>query len=296
MRQTKYLLVLLLPLLSYSCSRDSVVHEDLIIDGNVAPPIDGVAEITLNNYINNLYIDLYGRAATEDEISDHVTYLKENNYAESARKVIVEELLNNWDYYKNFNLLTSQKLLVNLDSFSLKSQIDYWVYIIDLLNATGMETEAYYYTYENNRLLLLSTAHVDLYNGVIGIKEYYRRYIDNYFYDQVNMGSENFVVSCFTNLLHRYPTDDEKLQGVNMCDGGSGHLFLQDGSSKGDFIEIFVNSLEFYQGQVIEVYQAFLARLPESVEMNEYSLQMQEEDNFNNVKVDILISEEYAGF
>ena len=47
---------------------------------------------------------------------------------------------------------------------------------------------------------------------------------------------------------------------------------------------------------MIEVYQTFLARLPESVEMNDYSLQMQEEDNFNNVKVDILISEEYAGF
>ena len=296
MRQPKYLLLLLLPFTFFACSKDSVVHEDLIVDGNVAPPIDGVAEITLNNYINSLYIDLYGRAATEEEVEDNVQYLKDNEYAQAARETIVEGLLNEWDYYKNFNLLTSQRLLVNLDSLSLKYQIDYWLYIIDLFNATGMTTEAYYYEFENNRIILLSTAHTELYHEEIGITEYFRRYIDNYYYDQVNMGSENFVISCFTNLLHRYPTDSELAQCVGMVDGATGVLFLQEGSSKGDFINILVNALEFYQGQVIDIYSTFLARLPTSEEMNNYSLQIQSEDHFNNVKIKVLTSEEYAGF
>jgi len=296
MRRTKYLFWISSLLVLASCAKDSIVHEDLIIDGNIAPPIDGVAEVTVNNYINNLFIDLYGRAATEGEIAENATYLKTNNYTQDARMVIVEDLLSKWDYYKNFNLLTSQRLLVNLDSLSLQYQIEYWDYIIDIFYDTGMDSEALYYTFENNRLLLLSTAHVELYNTEIGITEYFRRYIDNYYYDMVNMGSENFVVACFTNLLHRYPTDVELVQCVGMVDGASGTLFLQEGSSKGDFMSILVNSLEFYQGQVFDIYSQFLARLPSSTEMNTYALQILSEDDFNNVKVDILISEEYAGF
>lgn len=296
MRQAKYFVLLSSILFLASCAKDSIVHENLIIDGNTAPPIDGVAQITLNNYINNLYIDLFGRAATAGEITDNTTYLTDNNYSADARTVIVTDFLSDWDYYKNFNLLTSQRLLVNLDSLNLKYQIDYWDYIIDLYNATGMETEAFYYTYENNRLKLLATAHTELYAGEIGITEYFRRYIDNYYYDQVNMGSENFVVSCFNNFMHRYPTADEKLQGVTMVDGGSASLFLQDGSSKGDFIQIFTHTLEFYQGQVIDIYNQFLARQPNSPEMNDYSLVIEADDDFNDVKKEILISEEYAGF
>lgn len=296
MHRTNYLFLLIVSALVVSCSKDAIVHEDLIVDGNVAPPIDGVAEITLNNYINNLYIDLFGRAATESEIAGNVEYLKSNAYSVESREVIVSEMLSQWDYYKNFNMLTAQRLLVNLDTFSLQSQIDYWIYIIDLLNDTGLETEVLYYTFENNRLILLSTAHTDFYSGTIGVTEYFRRYIDNYFYDQVNMGSENFVISCFTNLLHRYPTDDEKLQGVNIVDGGTGTLFLQEGSSKGDFIDILIHSLEFYQGQAIDAYSTYLARLPNSEEMNTAALQIQAEDDFENVKLELLTSEEYAGF
>ncbi len=296
MRQTKYFFWLSSLLFLAACAKDSIIHEDLIIDGNIAPPIDGVAEVTVNNYINNLYIDLFGRAATEEEVESNFEYLQSNSFSVAARTDIVEDLLAQWDYYKNFNLLTSQRLLVNLDSLSLYYQIDYWNYIIDLFNDTGMETEALYYTFENNRLILLSTAHVELYTNEIGVTEYFRRYIDNYYYDLVNMGSENFVISCFTNLLHRYPTDVEQAQCVGMVDGASATLFLQEGSSKGDFINIIVNSLEFYQGQAIDIYSQFLARLPSSSEMNNYALQIQSEDDFNNVKIEILISEEYAGF
>ncbi len=295
MRQPLILIISIL-FVCASCSKDKIVHEDLIIDGNIAPPTDGVSQIALNSYVNNLYIDLYGRAATEDELSDNTSYLKDNNYTPDSREDIVSDMMTHWEYYKNLHLLTTQHYLISLDSISLYYQIEYWDYLIDVYNGTGQVLEALYYTLENEKLILLSTAHVDLYEGAIGIDEYFGRFINNYFYDLVNMGSENFVISCFQNLFHRYPTDDELLDGVAMVDGASSQLFLQDGSSKGDFINIVKNCPEFYQGQVIDIFSTFLARLPNSYEMDTYGQEMMEENHFNAVKIKLLISEEYAGF
>ncbi len=254
------------------------------------------SQITLNSYINNLYIDLYGRAATESELMEQSDYLIEFDYSVDAREDIVENLMTSWEYYKNINVLTTQKYLVSLDSFSLKSQIDYWVYIIDIYYDTGLDVEALYYTIENEKLILLSTAHVELYEGSIFIDEYFKRFINNYFYDMVNMGSENFVISCFQNLFHRYPTDDELLDAVSMVDGASSQIFLQDGSSKSDFIDIIIHSPEFYQGQTIDVFNSLLARAPNSEEMDMYGQEMMDVNHFNSVKIKLLISEEYAGF
>ena len=289
-------IISILALFFASCAKDSIIHEDLIIDGNVAPPIDGVSQITLNSYINNLYIDLFGRAATESELMEQSDYLIEFDYSVDAREDIVENLMTSWEYYKNINVLTTQKYLVSLDSFSLKSQIDYWVYIIDIYYDTGLDVEALYYTIENEKLILLSTAHVELYEGSIFIDEYFKRFINNYFYDMVNMGSENFVISCFQNLFHRYPTDDELLDAVSMVDGASSQIFLQDGSSKSDFIDIIIHSPEFYQGQTIDVFNSLLARAPNSEEMDMYGQEMMDVNHFNSVKIKLLISEEYAGF
>lgn len=289
-------IISILSLFFASCAKDSVIHEDLIIDGNVAPPIDGVSQITLNSYINNLYIDLFGRAATESELMEQSDYLIEFDYSVDAREDIVENLMTSWEYYKNINVLTTQKYLVSLDSFSLKSQIDYWVYIIDIYYDTGLDVEALYYTIENEKLILLSTAHVELYEGSIFMDEYFKRFINNYFYDMVNMGSENFVISCFQNLFHRYPTDDELLDAVSMVDGASSQIFLQDGSSKSDFIDIIIHSPEFYQGQTIDVFNSLLARAPNSEEMDMYGQEMMDVNHFNSVKIKLLISEEYAGF
>ncbi|HMX04461.1 MAG TPA: hypothetical protein PLJ43_07660 [Chitinophagales bacterium] len=283
-------------LLAVSCAKDEVIHENLIIDGNIAPPVTGVSEIALNNYINSLYIDLFGRTATADELSEHAETLQSEQYSIEAREELVNSLLSDWEHINNIHLTTGQKFLVDVDSFAIASQIAYWDYLIDLFTDMGMEGEAGYYIFENDRLIKLITAHIDLANGTIGADEFYRRYINNYFYDQVNMGSLNFVVSCFTNLMQRYPTDDEQESGINMVDGVSDVLFLQDGSSKGDFIDIVTSTPEFFQGLVIESFNTYLARDPNSLEMDTYTQQMMLENNVNGVALIILTSTEYAGF
>ena len=56
-------------------------------------------------------------------------------------------------------------------------------------------------------------------------------------YDEINMGTENFVVSIFQNFFHRYPTAAELYSASNMVDGNQSTIFNTNGSSKKDFIE-----------------------------------------------------------
>lgn len=283
-------------LLLAACAKDEVIHEDLIIDGNEPPDVTGVSSVAVNNYINSLYIDLYGRTPTSDELLSASELLIAGNYDSLARLDVVQGLMNEWEYYKNINLLTSQLYLVDVDSMSIQYQIDYWEYLVDLYTDLGDPTLAALYTWELNRLYPLASAHVDLSNETIGMSEYLRIYLDNYYYDQVNMGSLNFVISCFVNLFHRYPTDDEEASGVAMVDGATEQLFLMDGSSKGDFMDIMTTTPEFYQGLVISAYTTFLARNPTAAEIDKHMQELIDSGDYNALKKTILISEEYAGF
>jgi hypothetical protein len=279
-----------------SCQKDEIVHENLIIENNTPPPNDGISTLELQNYINNLYIDLFGRAPTEGEMEERSTALREADFSAEGRAAIIEDMMASYEYYKNINVLTTQELLVDADSLSIVYQIDLYEYFIELNNLSGDTISNYYLEYEIDKMEKLLSAPGDFYSGTIGLNEYYKRFIHNYFYDEVNMGSLNFVVACFENLFNRLPTVEETADGIAMVDGVSSQLFLIDGSSKIDFIQIVTNHLEFYQGLVADIYSTFLAREPNSWEMSTYALQLQEENHFNAVKSIILQSEEYAGF
>ncbi|MBC8046825.1 MAG: hypothetical protein H7Y00_08520 [Fimbriimonadaceae bacterium] len=279
-----------------ACKKEELIHENVTIPDNIPPGQDGVSDLKLNSYVNNLYIDMFGRAPTEEELSEAKTTLKDNNYNETSREDIITGIMSSYDYYKNINVLTSQKMLVSIDSLTIQYEIDLYEYTIYIAELTGDSVAVFYYEYYLEKLVNLRDASVHLYNSSITINEYFKRYVDNIFYDDVNMGSENFVVSCFENLFHRQPTDDEMQSGIAMVDGEASMLFLVQGNSKDAFINIVGNALEFSQGQVLEAYQTLLARDPSSYEMNEYALQIQETGSFNEMKIDIFKSEEYAGF
>ena len=83
-------------------------------------------------------------------------------------------------------------------------------------------------------------------SGSTTISQYFAAFLDNYFYDQVNMGSENFVKGSFSDLFRRIPTASELTNAVTMVDNNPAILFMENGDSKGDFILIVTNNHEFY--------------------------------------------------
>ena len=128
--------------------------------------------------------------------------------------------------------------------------------------------------------------------SVIGLQQ---RCAYNYFYDQINMGTENFVVSMFQNFLYRYPTDDELTQSKQIVDGFEGVVFLQTGHTKDDFLTIFFGCNNFFEGQVRDLYLRYLFREPTSVEMSDKASIYKNSLDYKALQKSILASNEYAG-
>ena len=88
--------------------------------------------------------------------------------------------------------------------------------------------------------------------------------VDNYFYDQFNMGINNFVTSVFHYFTGRAPTGFEKEQSKQMCLGESAQLFLQTGVNKSDFLDIMSHNGNFLEYQVVVWYERLLLKRPTS--------------------------------
>ena len=129
----------------------------------------------------------------------------------------------------------------------------------------------------------------------IDISEFMHRFLFNSIYDEINMGSENFVISCFENLLKRQPTERELEAGKALYDGYPALLLRKDGNNKKDLIRIVSSVDEFYQGIAIDWYRILLVREPSSLEMVE-GLETVKNDGIAEIQIAIILSQEYRGF
>ena len=171
----------------------------------------------------------------------------------------------------------------------------YYQAYLDALDA-GNEALALRIQIEQIALEELRNARDDYEAGNIDISEFMRRIANNDVYDEINMGSENFVISCFENFFKRNPTEAELSASVTMVDGFASQLLLKDGNSKSDFLDIIVDSGEFFQGLIIDIYSLLLAREPDSQEMGEATLILSESGRYQECQLSVMITDEYAGF
>jgi hypothetical protein len=72
-------------------------------------------------------------------------------------------------------------------------------------------------------------------------------------------------------------------------------LFLQEANSKDDFLDVFLNSTDYAEGQVKQMFNRFLFRSPNTEESAFYTQMLKQNFDFKNLLVNILKSDEYAG-
>lgn len=239
--------------LIFSCTK----QETNTVTGNQAPADHSISDLQIDNYINRVYIGLMGRKPVDSEFDAARQVLKPDPSSETLRQNFVFSIQGlpdcryNWAYRARLELVEgvdTGKVKRDYQLLLMQIQDDSLSFIKPLLEAQVPKMEA------------LITLNTDYVSKKIDEREVHRRFCDNGYYDQINMGTENFVVSMFQHFLDRYPSSAELNSGKMMVDGANSALFLETGSSKDDFLDIFLNSEAYMEGQVHAVFRQFLFR------------------------------------
>lgn len=289
MRHISFLLLLVFCI--SGCKKETEFR-DVIIPGNNPPPDYSIDSATINIYVNKAYINIIGREPLGSEKTNALVLLRQNNFSVANRKQFVQGLLNRVEVNSNLLILARSEYLGNTDSFDIAQQI------FVFQNALTIPDYAPFYAIiqtEIRRLDTLQTTLQQMNAGTCSYKEMLRRTINNYFYDQLNMGTENFVVSTYQNFLFRYPTNGELAACKIMVDGQNSLAFLQTGKNKNDYMGIFFSTNDFYEGQVRYIFKKYLFREPNSAEMAYYSSIYKANDNYKDLQLEVFSMNEYAG-
>lgn len=285
MRKT---LFALLVLFVASCTK----HDDEIIKGNVPPPDGTIDSAVIDIYIHKVYVNLVGREPIGNEKAQASATLKQHNFSIEDRKQFLDAFFSTQEYNRNLYNVVRIEYLNNLDSMEIESNIMLYEYL-----KTQPEYAAFVGTIEAElvRMRAMRTVVADLNSGTLDYKGMLKRCTYNFFYDEINMGAENFVVSTFQNYLFRYPTDSELANGVTMINGANAVLFLQTGNSKQNYVDIFFDSDDYYEGQVRYIFLKYMFREPSSAEISYYTNMYKSANNYKQLQKEFFATDEYAG-
>jgi len=271
-----------------SCTK----KEDVQVKNNEAPPDSTVNDVILTNYINRVYISVLGREPDATEKTNGFNILRQNDISMDSRNRFLDSVFTKKEYFDHLYDLARIDLLNNQDTIYIR----FYAYLFDSLsNLPAYAAYSQQLKIEVKRLDSLELVPHDLLNHIINVTGMNKRCVNNYFYDQINMGSENFVVSIFQHFLNRYPTTSELANGKLMVEGGVANLFLQSGQTRDDFLNIFFSSDDYYEGTIRLLYKRYLFRDPTSVEMNAATQSYKSSTDYIKSQKEILSTNEYIG-
>ena len=298
-----YLITITSLLAFSSCKKpDKMVYE------NEAPNYYGVPTIKVKNYVNRIFIDLIGREPLDVEMDSLVSFLEANSLNFTARNTIINSLQTdtvtqaNGDsfkylYYLRIYELQKARFVEGVPDSEFTQKIGQ---LESAANIDSLYGDYMGYQYKMHQ--------ADLFRNVLKSNEQYKtdsidlntmclRLCFNDIYDQINMGSFNYVNAVFDNMYYRFPTQPEFASSYDMVDANTPNLlFAQPGSSKYDFIEIATNSNEFNDGTVTWAFRNYLARFPTPTELYVYSQHYADNKDLQYIIKELVKSDEYANF
>ncbi|MFN0188062.1 MAG: hypothetical protein ACKVQV_05115 [Bacteroidia bacterium] len=262
------------------------------ISGNVAPPDTTIESNVYEDYVNKTFILVLGREPSVSEFQTAVNNLEANGLDLGSRYDFLNTVFSTSDYKWRQVEKWRIQLLGSTDSSDVINQMAIFDFF---LNDSTYITLWPALQLEKDRLDTLYNASYNYVAGTISIRKMQAHMLNNYFYDQINMGPDNFVTSCFQHFLDRNPTFSEQAGGVGMINGSNTVLFLQAGVSKDDYLNIFFSSDDYFEGSVIRVFKDYLLRTPNSIEMSAAALKYKNTLNFESVQKDVLATDEFVG-
>jgi hypothetical protein len=235
---------------------------------------------------------MLGREPNTDEFNSARDLLGDGVTQES-REILVENVQAKEEYYDNMFNIIRQDLINGVDTNQIRE--DYIDGFEEALENSDDPFEIQEIEEGLVKLYLLYNSTDDLKANTATITEIQGRCVNNFIYDEINMGSFNYVVSIYQNFLHRYPTEYEIENGVKMLDDEQAVCFGGNGNSKSDFNTLFFNHDGYYEGQVINIYNRILFRNPSSSESYELTTLFKSNKDYKELQKRILITDEYLG-
>lgn len=288
MQRTAFFLALFSLLFVLSCKKEEIIK----VPGNVAPPDGTIEDIAVESYINRSYISLLGRKPEATEANAAFSQLRAGGFSRDSRRDFIQGLTSATEFDQRVFAVGRALYLNSADTTDIREQRD----LFNLLLASP-QYQAFWpqLTLERDRLNGVLAIPADFAANNLSIIEMHKRLIYNYFYDQINMGTQNFVVSMFQNFLFRYPSTEELSNGEAMVDGFISTIFLQNGRNKEDFINIFFNTGDYFEGQVRDVHLRLLFREPSTQEIELLAIPFKDTGDYEAMLQEVLSSDEYAG-
>lgn len=299
----RFSVLLLATIFFAGCEKDPELVPD-----NDAPYYSEVSDLLIENYINRVYIDQIGREPFDTEMASELQTLKAADLSFEVREAMIIKLQTNTDFvpgdgsYKQayYNRLYEQgkarfmEAASNAEIYEVMGPIASGI-LPDSLN--GNWEGVYTRREQVAKLQAVLDSEEGYRNGEIEIKDVCAAMVNNAVYDEINMNTFNFVNATFDNLFFRYPTQQEFFAGFNMIEYNQPETILgASGQNKDEYVQILVNSREFYEGLIVWCYQLFLAREPSTAETNALMIDLYSDHDLQKVQRAIMITDEYAHF
>ena len=260
------------------CQEDEIV----VVPDNQPPQGQYVSTVQIENYIQRCFIDLLGREALDEEMNFYFNLLKTNELSSEARDSMLLDLQHDTSYRQgdsSYRHAYSQRIYSLGKGRMLESVENDYIYqemgqlqndLSGAINNGDSSLTAFFRERIQDAQAVLDIPK-DYRLGLLTMDSMHVRLMDNLVYDQINMGTFNFVISAFDNLLYRYPTDAEYEAGYTMVeDNVSTILMGQSGTNRGDFIRIMTEGQAFYQGMIMWTFKTLLLRDPTPNELSFY--------------------------
>ncbi len=228
--------------------------------------------VVLDKYIKKYAITLTGKSIIEGaELLIIDSIINTDNDFQTKRTEIIDCLQNsNLNRLHVFYELNQEYLEgISLEYFYRELKDAFFLY-------STRKNSIYYDYFDKNYSSFLK-----IYENINGgnrltIREFQKLIVDNYVYDQINMGDNNFVISTFQHFIGRKPTKFELEQSLNIINYQSGILFNKIGSSKEDYLNILLGNKEYWQYQVIFWFRKIFHKDPTEEEILNYIGYMRE--------------------
>lgn len=301
----KFGLGLLLCITLFGACKDG---QTVIVPDNNSPSYDGVPTIILENYINRAYIDLLGREPLDAELNRDVSALRAGDLKEPVRRDFISELLTSeafvegdssykQAYYQRFYESVKARMIEGVGDGEIYGQLGNYRFaaLRDSLNGNWPGYERAKANMEKLQNVLDSRWQYR--EGVIPLNEIFGRTLYNYFYDQINMNSINFIRACYNDLFFRFHTQSEFDEAFQVIEFGLPGLILgQSATNKQEFISILINSREFHEGMIRWAYKNLLAREPDAAETDGFMEDFYKDQDFQKIQLELMVTDEYANF